>query len=889
MRRARVTDLPRALPRAAPYSCGVSRALPPRRVIAAIGAASIGALVLLQCSQRPPPLTARTPADSDSTRSAPVAKVKRVYGGVVVVRTGASAILDRAARDLARILSAATEAPFRLEPASTQGIFLVRSDASDAPPDLVTRLQGESREAYAIQSRGDGRLLIVANGDEGLAFGAYQYLESLGVRFYFPSERWTILPSLDSIERLEDRVVKPAFRLRQFVGTGGLGKGLAMDPNGELAGRWDLWKRRNGFGEQFHIDGHSGEAFNVRHKETLLANPEYLASVGGKRVAWTKTAKLDPSNQKALDLFVQDRLQAYRQKKARDPDGPGSFAVSVEPADGGGHCDSPACEGLGSVSDRQFLVANRVARALNAEFPGAKASLFAYNLHADIPSIEIDPQVYVTLVPYAFQRTGAEPEEFIAQWSKKKSPVSIYDYWSIPDWVADQPVFDYLTTPAKKLRLWRRYGVEGLLGESTYSAGAMGLGWYIAGHLMWEPEADPKALAEEFYRKCFERAQGPMRRMLERWASGFSLNSVELHASFADLDEAFALAPSPEVSLRLADYAGYLQYLRLRLEWQLATKDDAEQKKRSLVEHLWRTYESAMLDTYRLQQLLLRKDEVLGPIFDPTRPNLPVWRTLAPATLLDAKRWSRVGARDFPSLGFERRSFTGELTRVAAGTTSLSSPPAAPLTLVGSNRMELTVPAGLPTIGIVLRVRGELRLQLRGQDSALITTLQLAPSSAPQTIMLSVPAPGSYTLDLRTAKNAQTSLVFPSEVGVELSDFRIPKGVPVPDLYFFLPIGEKALGVIDPIALPSGSGVVVLDSHQHEIPLERRDGGRLLVARVPAGEDGRVWTLRRAVAPDAALLLINAPQRLALSPSALQVPASARKPARGSDSLNKER
>lgn len=825
----------------------------------------------LHCSARAPGASPRVAATA-----LPAAEL-RIYAGRISVDPGAGVSVRDAANALATHLARATGASFEVRDGAAWGIQLLRASSPQVPADLAQSLREMGPEAYALRARGDGRLLIVANGDAGLVYGVYQLLERWGFRFYFPNERWTITPRLRDLEQPMDSVVRPLFRKRRFAGTGGFGKKLAVDLNGELEARWKTWMLQNGLGEEFHTAGHAGEAFNVRNKDALLAHPEYLASVKGQRVKWSKSAKLDPSNPDAVALFVRDRLDAYEEQLRRDPSG-GAFAVSVEPADGGGHCDSAACLSIGGPSEQQFFLANAVARELSTRHPGAKASIYAYNKHADIPKLEIEPNVYVTLIPYAFRGNSSEPPEaFIQAWTKKKSPLSLYDYWSIPDWTADLPELDYRATPAKKLRFWHAQQIEGFVSESTYSAGAMGLAWYIAGHLMWDLSRDPASLADEFFAKAFGRAAPSMKRMLERWAAGFMLTRAELHASFTDLAEAFERSPSSEVTSRLQDYAVYLQYLRLRHEYLEAEPDQESARKRQLVLHLWRAYDTAMVDTFRLQKLLLRGEPDLAAELDAQRAELPAWKALSPLGAEEARAMVQRGARDFPSQDLELKRYTGELTSCAdAGGSVEGDPASGPLTLVGSNRLEVTVPVGVTELRVELASVMDLQARLIGSDQDELSVTDLAPSATPVVVTTKVPGPGTYWLDLRTPKRGTITLRTAPGIGVELQEFRIPASAPV-DLFFFVPQAEKRVAIYSRSRIQPAEkrGFQLVDGAGRVVPSEIGDAGHVLSAAVPPGQDGKVWTLKRAVAPNAALRLLNAPQRFALSRSALRVPSAA--------------
>ena len=57
--------------------------------------------------------------------------------------------------------------------------------------------------------------------------------------------------------------------------------------------------------------------------------------------------------------------------------------------------------------------------------------------------------------------------------------------------------------------------------------------------------------------------------------------------------------------------------------------------------------------------------------------------------------------------------------------------------------------------------------------------------------------------------------------------------------------------------------------------VEERDGGKLLVAAVPPGIDGTVWSLDRLVQPYENFETLTVPQAFSLSPEVLLVPSDA--------------
>src|SRR6185369_5472406 len=131
--------------------------------------------------------------------------------------------------------------------------------------------------------------------------------------------------------------------------------------------------------------------------------------------------------------------------------------------------------GAGTESDQTFYLANQVAKAVAKEFPGRYVSLLAYAGHAAPPSIPLEPNVFVTVVPEAFQRTGMSPPALIAAWQPRAKRLGAYTYWSTPDWAQDLPTFDWRNTPVQSIRAWHAAGMESVGLETSNGIGAVGI------------------------------------------------------------------------------------------------------------------------------------------------------------------------------------------------------------------------------------------------------------------------------------------------------------------------------------------------------------------------------------------------------------------------------
>lgn len=804
------------------------------------------------------------------------------YGCLIHAPKGPGPRLQASLADLRDSLQRITGKGFEVASDRKAHGLQIALASQDAPAELARRLDGLGREPFVISSDGKERLWIVANGEMGLCHGVAFYLEQLGVRWLMPSERWTIVPRKTDISLTIDRLVRPAFAARMFFGSGGFGGSLPIDPKRTLQARWDDWQRRSRFGGEYLLAGHSGEAFNARFKKVLEAHPEYLAMIDGKRQSWSPIVKFCASNPEVVDLFTRDRLESLRLQRKLDPEGPRSWAVSVEPSDGGGHCQCPDCLKLGSPSDRVFHVANHVARAVAREFPGGHVSLLAYNEHAAVPSISLEPNVHVMVTPYAFQRTELSPDRLLEAWTRKVSAPSVYDYWSIPDWNQDLPTFDYLHHGPSRLRRWHALGVRGFNCESTFSGGALGAAWYLHARLAWDPAIDERQVLAEFYELAFGPAQAPMRRMLERWAAGFLLTSHELGLSYRDLDEAWRLtADQPDPRSRVADFLRYVHYLRLRFEYQQSRPNTPErdQATLALLRHVWNIYDSAMVHAFRLSQLVCRdeskRDPTLLKRYDLRDPKAVGWQEIQSPDNDVVARWLPEGLDQYRPQDFVMRRYSGSLTSPAP----LARPQTVAFSdvLIPNNSLELRFEVAGPR-DVPLRIACEKVVRVRVTDSSDSVVFEKRVETGADwmkewsEVAIAVPKAGAYRVQLWSPRRT-FRLSAPSDVSIAMEGFTNSQGRPTSRLYFYVPAGVPRLAIYT--SYTAAGPPRFFDPAGREVKPHFVDGGKLMLIDV-AGEQARqVWSLSQAKTPNEPLRFLNAPQAFAFFPDTLLVPRDA--------------
>jgi len=503
--------------------------------------------------------------------------------------------------DLSIYLSKITGKNFSVrngEVISGKGIFVFLNRKGILDESSNNRLQNGNSEGFVLSGNSE-RLLIVASHPSGLSKGIYTYLDWLGVKWYFPGERWEKLVSKTSINYPFTTYSVPSFIYRNFFGTGGIRSVTPIDPSGKIMKEWEDWKRRNRMGSEFDIGGHYGEVFNVGNQNLLEQNPQYLALVNGKRV-WNVSAKWCVSNAGFRKAFIEDRVSELRKSLNLKTYPYNQVVLSVDPSDGGGDCECDNCKKLGTVSDRYYFLANEVAKAFKKISPRASVSLMAYNTHAAPPSFALMPNVVVMIVPYAFQNFGT-PQQFIEAWTRRHTNLLMYDYYCMPDWHYDVPSprktsWDILVN---RIRYWKQKKIKGFLLESAYGTGLAGPGLYLAARLGWDNQAKVEEIRKEFYNDMFGTAAGEMGRYFQFLNTDYVDESSLAYLRF--LLTSAKNKVSGEQSKRITDIQAYVHYLSLYYQWQSAKEKVKAWEE--LVQYAWQIYPTGIIHSTRIADL----------------------------------------------------------------------------------------------------------------------------------------------------------------------------------------------------------------------------------------------------------------------------------------------
>lgn len=762
------------------------------------------------------------------------------------------------------------------------GVFIGLADGGDWPASMrpwAEKVKAEDAlEAHAVVIEpGERRVGLIGKSHRALDPAIFGFLYDAGFRWYFPGEKWQVIPNSPDLFAGESRIVSPDFRARTFFGTGGFGpRKLAPDPDLEVLSAWRDWQCRNRWGGEVKRVGHAGDDIIHRLADVFEENPDFRAMVDGARVPMDKQFQFSYGNPRFQEWYVNERMDWLRRAVERDPD---TLAVSTDPADGGQpHCESPESMALGdgSVSDRVFTLTNLTARALATEFRDRWVAVNAYNRHLRVPSIPLEPNIFVQVIPYAFNRSGLDAEELIEAWGKKHpGRIGIYDYWNITDWVRCEPHLKNLLTIPGRIRYWQENGITSAALESSASIGAMGLQLMIASRLFWDTTENPETLLNEFFATMFGPSEPSVRRMFDRWSHEFLLTPQEIALSYRDLDEAMRLAEGkPDIEARLRDLIGYVFFLQRKLEFEEAWSDNKEDLEPALrfAEAIWAIHPGMMAQSYRMHQLIGyhyyrgRFDETIFGQWDPRDPESPGWGRYSPLSDSDLDNLLKEGLASYPVVYEPKTYALDEFVPVI-------NPEVQPDAWA-------MVPTRLGRSRFVFRQTGDEKLEVLNQakeDLPIRVTVRPFGSEdsgertdIPVGDWANVPVPtepGLYEILMRPMGTLHHDIrSTPGALLTEIGDAELRQ--PPASISFYVPKGQTQIALHTPA--PAPGGIKLFDGDGNAVVSE---GRFLRTALVPEGQDGRIWRLRgHAGGSDKLITFLNGPRVYSFSPHGMLVP-----------------
>ncbi len=389
-------------------------------------------------------------------------------------------------------------------------------------------------------------------GDErGSLNAVYEFLRSLGVRWYMPGELGEVVPKAGTVKLPQvNKVVRPDFGLRHH------------DLNRfDLVSREDiLWHFRLGLnhGADFYgYGGRHGINMVIGRDETKQAHPEYYALWDGKRQ--TDYGKYGAPCLSAEGLF-EENVRFVRAVFDIYDEPAVDVSVTDNLGKSGTRCECEACQAqytldrpFGGISDYVWSYVNRVAQEVYKTHPDKKILSYAYQNHL-LPPEKIDklsPNLVVGIAavwrhkrhhPELNPPAKRDLDKIRCAWQEKvtSGQMFVWDYYlssqvhrgglaNVPVYFphaisedlravkavpAMQGEFIEVTRCDPKLPLPEGATPWGTRG-SLYAPGFNHLNLYVTARLYWDVDQDVDAMLEEYYDLFYGPARSEMRAFVD--------------------------------------------------------------------------------------------------------------------------------------------------------------------------------------------------------------------------------------------------------------------------------------------------------------------------------------------------------------------------------------
>lgn len=471
------------------------------------------------------------------------------------------------------------------------------------PPLEPGRPDTLGRDDYVIMTH-EGVLYLVGRTAHGLDNAQWDFLHRTGFRQFFPGPRWEIWPTVSELRVSLNVYETPSFYTRR----------LFMAGRSEVQRRtlYAEWEKRNRMASGFRLETqHAWGAIIARNRDFFETHPETIVRPGKEEQAGRPgDEKFDPDAEALLPLLVEDSLD----RLAR-----GGDSVSMDPSDGGGwKKDSP----LGSPTNQVIYLANHVAHAIQAQYPGRKVGIYAYNEHSPAPDIKVDPNVVVS-VATQFIRGGYTVRQLLADWrASGAAEMGIREYMSVWSWEREWPgrsLASRVDQLAEDLQDYHNWGVRYWISEASYAWGAHGIGYYLASRILWDIEQVGRIqeILDDFYLKSFGEAAPWMKSFYENYIleRGNPLVSEDLIGRmYRTLLEALEQQITEEQESRILDLVAYTRCIELMFHYQNQSGDQRQQAWKELVDFSRGIDYTLMVNVRAIQHSLPSRDRQLQAV-----------------------------------------------------------------------------------------------------------------------------------------------------------------------------------------------------------------------------------------------------------------------------------
>ena len=352
-------------------------------------------------------------------------------------------------------------------------------------------------DAYFFKRVKDN-LIIVGGHEKGLINGVYSLLEHFGFRKY-TSEDPVSIPQKKPLSLPNDQLKTPVIKYRTTSYYDAQDKDYSV---------WHKLSSRDAWGMFVHTF-----ELLITPEKYGKTHPEYFSLIDGKR---NPVTQLCLSNEDVFQTLVSElRERIEKNPKAK--------YWSVSQNDNDKYCQCEPCTALNKKygdlpSGSMVWFVNKVAR----EFPDKIISTLAYWYTRAAPSnIIAEPNVNIMLCNIESTRekpvfdTDPAFTRDLQDWGKMSQDILIWDY-NI-QFANPLSPFPNLHTIGPNIKFYIQNNVRALFMQATGNKGEFGhLRAYLITKLMWDPEADPNAIIDDFLEGYYGKAAPLVRQYIER-------------------------------------------------------------------------------------------------------------------------------------------------------------------------------------------------------------------------------------------------------------------------------------------------------------------------------------------------------------------------------------
>lgn len=477
--------------------------------------------------------------------------------------------------------------PERAEPAGERNFLIgaTRAAARIAPAAWRS-------DEILVAPLSNGSIVLAGDPVRGPIYAVDTYLEDVcGVRWWTSAE--SDYPTLREMPPVVSAIRHaPVFRYRETYYRDGFNADFKVRMKGNFSSRtrfmytpMEFIPKEKGGDHRLYYFESRGSAYHS-HFETLppsrhfASHPEWYSEIGGRRVA----KQLCLTNDEMAEAYIAETLRRLRTDPAVD-------FISVSQNDWAGPCDCVRCRAViaeeGAVSGLYLRFANRVAEAVEREFPSVTVDTFAYRFTRKPPRLT-RPRRNVTVrlcdIECAFNApiaTSGLDDDFLAdlrEWGRL-APGRLYIWDYATDFVSYMMPHPNLDVLGPNLRLFAESGVTGVFeqGDALCSAGSFAaLEHWVIAHLLWDPSRDARGLRDAFILGYYGEAAAPhVRRCRDivdgagakAAAQGIKVGCYHLSVTnFMDRAAALAAADALDRAIGAAERSGGPYAERLRRE-----------------------------------------------------------------------------------------------------------------------------------------------------------------------------------------------------------------------------------------------------------------------------------------------------------------------------------